>query len=96
MNIKTRHMIRKYAKLRGHGIEGINEKTLTIVYERSSGVKQMYLKKEMNDYFDAIESGAVLPGQPIFQQLVARPSVSVQDERSAGTDSKDNVRVDQD
>jgi hypothetical protein len=89
-------MIRKYAKLRGHGIEGINEKTLTIVYERSSGVKQMYLKKEMNDYFDAIESGAVLPGQPIFQQLVARPSVSVQDERSAGTDSKDNVRVDQD
>lgn len=96
MNVKTRHMIRRYAKLRGHGVEGINEETLSIVYERSSGVKQMYLKKEMNDYFDAIKSGAVLPGQPIFQQLVARPSRPVQDERSTETNINDNVRVDQD
>lgn len=76
MNAKTHKMIRKYARLRGKGEKAINPDLLTKIYYKSDDKKRELFKKEMIDYFNAIDAGLIQQGQSLLHVIVNSEEVS--------------------
>lgn len=71
MNSKTAKMIRKYAKLRGEG-NPLDYDLLKDTYENASPEYQEQFKKEMQQYFKAIDAKTIDPGQSILHSMIPR------------------------
>jgi len=76
MNAKTHKMIRKYARLRGRGEKAINADLLTKIYQKSDDKKRELFKKEMADYFSAIDAGQIQAGQSLLHIIVDSEEMS--------------------
>jgi len=91
MNAKTVKMIRKYTKLRGKNDFRINIKTLSTVFRNASPSWQEVFKKEMKEYFEAVESGQIEPGQSILSVVASPDNIngdsSAQNERDTNKNS---------
>ena len=81
MNKKKLKKIRRFGRLRFYGVTKrvanpipgqppmeipFDPKLLVKVYKESSEEKRKVLDKEMDDYFEAIESGKIKPGESIL------------------------------
>jgi len=60
---KVSKMIRKYAKLRGAGNPALSVSILRRVYERGSQLQRRIFRKDMENYFLAIEKGLIKKGE---------------------------------
>jgi len=88
INQKTAKMIRKYAKLRGKNQIEINEKTLRLAWDHASPQKQAFYKKEMQEYFRAVDEGRIKPGESILLSALAtnqKEDTTAEDERDTKT-----------
>jgi len=63
LNSKVTKMIRKYAKLRGQNSVALNYKVLKKVYEKANPLKKRIFRKDMENYFGAVEKGLIKPGE---------------------------------
>lgn len=72
MDKNTSKMIRRYSKLRGNGKVEFNYKHLKRVFEGSTEEEQKEYKKEMQNYFEAIEAGEVKLGEPYIYKDINR------------------------
>ena len=62
-------MIRKYARLRGKGEKAINADLLTKIYYKADDKKKELFKKEMTDYFNALDGGLIQQGQSLLHVI---------------------------
>lgn len=67
LNTKKLKKIRRFGKLRFPDFPGYNEKILVRIYENASDEKKKELDDEMTDYFKAIESKELKPGDSILK-----------------------------
>lgn len=79
INAKSSKMIRKYARLRGKTDPRITEKILSDFFKRSSKEKQQFFRKEMQEYFDAIDSGRIKAGQSLLHAALPVDGLKVED-----------------
>jgi len=82
LNVKVLKKIKRFGRLRFFGDPRYNEKVLIKIYENADDNKRKQLYDEMNDYFDAIGSGRLKPGDSILK--LAFPT---QDPETSGLDS---------
>jgi len=72
MDQKILKQIKKYARLRGKDQEGITAETLEKAFLQASPDQQFRYLQEMEDYFAAIASQKVIPGQSILHTIYER------------------------
>jgi len=65
---RVKRMINKYSKLRSGESPAINVKSLNIVYKRADRRLRQFYEKEMQDYFDAIDTNKIKPGESILKK----------------------------